>query len=377
MDEKESKGSAPCCCAGTERRAAFCFGPVQHATPPWVTGTVDTAAGQTPRVRTALVFADRVGSWKARWGVGRMHYAVEPGLYAVGQPSPESPVFVSANYKMSFDRLRSNLAGRDGWILVLDTKGINVWCAAGKGTFGTDELVARAAATRLAEVVSHRQIVVPQLGAPGVSAHQVRERSGFKVVYGPVRAEDLPAFLDAGMRATPDMRRVTFPFRERLALIPMELVMSAWYAVFILLGFYLVSGFRGGEYAVERAVTVGTHCAVLFVAAYVAGAAATPALLPWLPGRAFSTKGAAAGLAAALGCAAYAWKHPAFFENGLAEAGWLVMIPALASFLAMNFTGASTYTSLSGVHREMRWALPLQVVGSLAGLGLWVAGRLV
>jgi acetyl-CoA decarbonylase/synthase complex subunit gamma len=85
-----------------------------------------------------------------------MDYSIEPGLYALGAPDRESPVLVSANYKMSFDELRSALPGRDLWILVLDTKGINVWCAAGKGTFGTEELVKRIASSGLSQVVAHR-----------------------------------------------------------------------------------------------------------------------------------------------------------------------------------------------------------------------------
>ena len=77
---------------------------------------------------------------KVRWGIGRMNYRVDPGLYSLGNPDALSPVLVSANYKMSFDRLRESLPGRNAWILVLDTDGVNVWCAAGKGTFGTEEL---------------------------------------------------------------------------------------------------------------------------------------------------------------------------------------------------------------------------------------------
>ena len=113
--------------------------------------------------------------------------SVDPGLYAVGHPTPESPVLVSANYKMSFDRLRSQLTGLTHGCLVLDTRGVNVWCSAGKGTFGTDEIVGRVRANRLGEIVSHRTLVVPQLGAPGVAAHQVKNRCGFRVVYGPVQ----------------------------------------------------------------------------------------------------------------------------------------------------------------------------------------------
>jgi CO dehydrogenase/acetyl-CoA synthase gamma subunit (corrinoid Fe-S protein) len=71
--------------------------------------------------------------------------------------------------------------------LILDTKGINVWCAAGKGTFGTDELVSRISKTGLSKIILHRKLVLPQLGAPGVSAHEVTKQTGFSVVYGPVR----------------------------------------------------------------------------------------------------------------------------------------------------------------------------------------------
>jgi hypothetical protein len=106
-------------------------------TEPWVLGTLDTPVRVVPRVDTRLRPTDHLGTWRVRWGIGRMRYRVDPGLYAVGQPTPDSPVLVFANYKMSFDGLRSQLAGVDAWVLVLDTQGVNVWCAAGKGTFGT------------------------------------------------------------------------------------------------------------------------------------------------------------------------------------------------------------------------------------------------
>jgi hypothetical protein len=190
----------------------------------YIVGKVQTAAGEVPRVSTALTARDVLGSWAARWGVNRMNYAVPPGLYCVGDADENSPVIVSANYKMSFDVLRKNLAGLTAWILVIDTVGINVWCAAGKGTFGTDEIVGRLATVNLAKVVSHRTLIVPQLGAPGVAAHEVSRQFGFRVVYGPVRASDLPAFLAAGLQAAPAMRRVNFTFWDRLILTPIELV---------------------------------------------------------------------------------------------------------------------------------------------------------
>ncbi len=182
-------------------------------------GEVGTPAGAVPRVATRLIAADRIGAIKVRFGLRRMRYAVEPGLYAVGSPTAESPVFVSANYKLSFDHLRKELEGIDGWIMVIDTLGINVWCAAGKGTFGTEEIIHRIEVARLSEVVGHRRIIVPQLGAPGVAAHEVTRRSSFHVIYGPVRARDIPEFLDSGMKTSREMRRVRFNIGDRMALM--------------------------------------------------------------------------------------------------------------------------------------------------------------
>lgn len=325
---------------------------------------------QIPQVSRTLYWSDHPGRWKARWGIRQMKYVVKPGLYAIGNPDGDSPVFVSANYKMSFDYLRSQLDSRDGWILVLDTKGINVWCAAGKGTFGTDELVKRIEAVKLDKIVNHRTLIVPQLGATGVSAHKVQQQSDFRVLYGSVRAEDLPTFLDAGMKATDQMRRVKFSLWDRTVLIPMEIVMCGKYATFVAICFFLLSGLNRKGYSISLAVSDGLPSAILLLVSVIAAAILGPLLLPWLPGRAFSVKGIWIGLAATLGLWFYNFER---FDI----IAWLLIIPAVTSFIVMNFTGASTYTSLSGVRREMRIAVPLQLLCAVAGVGLWLAGRFV
>jgi acetyl-CoA decarbonylase/synthase complex subunit gamma len=337
--------------------------------------TVREAARAVPRVSTELGFEDRLGGVKARWGIGRMHYGIEPGLYAVGEPTPESPVLVSANYKLSFDHLRGELSGRDAWILVLDTNCINVWCAAGKGTFGTDEIVRRVDAADLEDLVSHRKLVVPQLGAPGVSAHDVRRRCGFRVVYGPVRAADLAAFLDAGMKASPQMRRVRFPLWDRLVLVPVELVMGIRYALLTAAAFLLLGGLGPDGYSLVGVRTIGLPSAAAIFLAFVGAAVLGPALLPWLPGRAFSVKGAALGLALVSAAAWTGW--PTSSSHWIHGASWVLLVPAVASFVVMSFTGASTYTSLSGVLREMRFAVPAQIATAVIGVGLWLTGLFV
>ena len=56
---------------------------------------------------------------------------------------------------------------------------------------------------------------------------------------------------------------------------------------------------------------------------------------------------------------------------------WFLIVPALAAFLGMNFTGASTYTSLSGVRKEMKWAVPVQIAGGAMGICIWLVSRFI
>jgi hypothetical protein len=296
----------------------------------------------------------------ARWGVNRSGHRVEPGLYALKNPNAGSPVLVTANYTLSFDALRSALPGIDGYILVLDTQGINVWCAAGKGTFGTDELVRRIEATALHDVVDHRVLILPQLGAPGVSAHEVKRRSGFRVEYGPIRAADLPQYLQT-RRATPEMRRVHFGLRDRLVLIPVE-----WVHVLLpMLVATLLAYFLGG-----------TLASTAVLAAVLAGTVAFPILLPWIPTREFSSKGFILGGLAALPFALVAWfQHlgtPWWVRIGWTLA-YLLAMPPVTAYLALNFTGSTTFTSRTGVRREILSYIPIMAATFGAGIVLTLA----
>jgi hypothetical protein len=342
---------------------------------PFVTGSIETPVGPVPQVSSALTWQDHWGTVRARWGVGRMNYTVEPGLYALGNPDNQSPVLVAANYKMSFDRLREAIPGRNAWLLVLDTDGINVWCAAGKGTFGTEELVRRIMMSGLHNVVSHRELILPQLSGPGVAAHQVKKIAGFSVHYGPIRSSDLPAYLDAALKATPAMRLKTFTLRERVALIPIELVAAFKTSLVIMLAFFLLAGLGGPAGYWSNAVNYGLFAVVALLTAIMAGAVLTPILLPVLPGRAFSLKGCIVGVVAALVLLILRNPDLASWPGRFEALAWLLLAPSLSAYLAMNFTGASTYTSLSGVKKEMRLALPLEIGAGLIGIGLWLASR--
>ena len=343
----------------------------------FVIGSIQTAVGPVPQVSSSLVWADRLGTYKARWGIGRMHYIIEPGLYALGKPDEQSPVLVTANYKMSFDKLREALPGRDMWILVLDTKGINVWCAAGKGTFGTMELVNRIQFSSLAKIVSHRELILPQLSGPGVAAHHVKKLSGFKVIYGPIRATDLPTFLDNGFKATPEMRLKTFTTWERMELIPMELIEALKAGIIVIpILFFLSFVGKSGE-GWMNALSHGYFSALSLLIAILAGAVLAPLLLPWLPGRAFSIKGLSLGFLFTAILMVFFWNDWITGTGRLEILAWFFLTPAVSAYLAMNFTGASTYTSLSGVRKEMRWALPMQIGAGIVGLILWFGAHYI
>ena len=361
LDDRKSA----CCGGGWTCESTRTAGELDERAYPWIERLLATPSGSVPVIRTKLLASDRVATWRVRWNLGRMDYAVPPGLYAVGAPDDRSPVLVTANFKLTFDRVRTCLAGRSAWLLALDTKGINVWCAAGKGTFGTDELIARIGATGLAAVVSHRTLILPQLGAPGVAAHLVTKATKFHVVWGPVRADDIPAFLDAGLKATPAMRRVTFPLKERLVLTPVEFTQVAFHPVFL------------GVFGLWALQILGLKFIPIdgpaFLASILLGTVVLPVLLPWIPVRPFALKGWIVGLAATAAIVALRGVTLATPAGLLTAAAYMLIYPALTAFISMGFTGSSTYTSLSGVVKEMQYAIPSMIVSGGLGLAALVA----
>jgi hypothetical protein len=337
---------------------------------PFVEGFVSTPAGKVPRIKTDLQREDRLGTLGARLGVARDNYTVAPGLYAVGQPDAAAPVLVTANYKLSFDMLRRHLGGVAAWLLVLDTRGINVWCAAGKGTFGTTEIVHRVRSVHLEKVVGHRTLVLPQLGAPGVSSQRVKRACGFEVVWGPIRARDLPAFLSAGNKADEAMRSVTFTLKERLELVPVEFYLLRRPFVWMVLAIFLLSGIGRHLFSPSAAIERGLAATALSIVGIAVGCGLVPLLLPWVPGRAFAFKGGLVGLVVSTGVViAFSPVAQLAFWPGVAL---VLFASAVSSYLAMNFTGTTPFTSPSGVEKEMRMAIPIQLASVVVAAGLWV-----
>jgi len=324
-----------------------------------------------PKVDTRLTWKDKLGAVKVRWGINRNDYRVNPGLYKVGKPDSQSDVFISANYKLSFDALRKNLALLDAWILVIDTKGVNVWCAAGKGTFATENLVKSIKSSSLDRIVKHRRIIVPQLGATGVAAHIVKEQTGFKVIYGPVRAKDIKTFIGAGYKASAEMRKVNFSFIDRAKLIPVDVMQGKYKLLLSALALFILSGLDRQGLLFHKMRQTGLVPVINLGGAYLSGIVLAPLLLPFVPFRAFAAKGAFWGVVITL---VLRYLYPISLLQTIAFG--LVNV-SVASFMMMNFTGSSTYTSLSGVQKEMKIAVPLQIVFAASGIILFIISKLI
>jgi len=346
---------------------------MERIKPNYIKGQIETPAGTVNQVSSTWTNKDKFSTLKVRWSIGRMDYIVSPGLYAVGNPDKEANVYVSCNFKLSFDLLRRALHRLNAWILVLDTKGINVWCAAGKGTFGSKELLFRIKEHQLEKVINHKRIIVPQLGATGVSAYKIKEEEGFKVIYGPVKAEDIPAFIENGYKATPEMRKVTFNLWDRMKLIPVELFYAKYYLILIPAIFFILSGLNPNGFSVDASWSNGGRAIVNLCVAYLSGCVLSPILLPLIPFKSFSLKGVVIGWLMAVFLLYFNYLS----ANILEIISWFLIIGGISSFMAMNFTGASTFTSLSGVQKEMKISLPVQIFSTALGFIGWIISRFI
>ena len=287
-------------------------------------------------------------------GLRILPFPTRTGLIRIGNPGRESPVLLTCNFDLTVRRLRRALRGLDCFLLVAPSRGINVWCAAAGGHLTANEVASVIKTSGISEMVDHRRLVLPQLAATGVERKHVEERTGWRVVFGPVRAEDIPAYLANHYKKTDEMRKVRFDLAERLEMavmwaVPISIVPLAplliWWP-------WLVLPFLA---------------AVWGIALFTFGA------FPWLPVGATGGKGAEAEghsfrwarylivfdprLRASLtvlllflgGLAAYVWL--AGEGEWISLAGWGLAGLAISLLIGLDLTG-STPIYKSGLHDE-------------------------
>ena len=138
------------------------------------------------------------------------------GLIEIGTPDRHSPVLLTCNYHLTVERVKRSLRGLDCYLLVASSRGVNVWCAATGGLFTHHDVISALKTSGIESLVDHREVILPQLAAAGIEAQQVRQKTGWEVVWGPVYAQDIPVFLANRQQKTAGMRQVRFPLRDRI-----------------------------------------------------------------------------------------------------------------------------------------------------------------
>ncbi|MEE9133626.1 MAG: HgcAB-like fusion protein [Gemmatimonadota bacterium] len=138
------------------------------------------------------------------------------GLVRIGSPGRDSPVLLTGNFRLTVERVRRALEGIDAYLLVANSRGVNVWCAATGGLLTNHDVLSVLKTSGIEDLVDHRQVILPQLAATGIEGKVIHKKTGWRVVWGPVYANSIPAFLGSDLEKTAEMRSVSFPWPQRL-----------------------------------------------------------------------------------------------------------------------------------------------------------------
>jgi ubiquinone/menaquinone biosynthesis C-methylase UbiE len=277
---------------------------------------------------------------------------VAPGLYSIGQPTPDSPVLVTGNFDLTVRRLVKAIDHKlHAWLLVVDSGGINVWCAAGGGFLTAERVIGALSVSRLDEVVNHRALILPQLCASGVDGWAIRKQTKWGVHWGPVRATDLPAYIRAGRKKTDEMRHVRFPLRDRLEMLAATM---GFYGLMILIPVALI---WPASFWPLLAAMLGLS---LFYAI----------TLPWLPGQDGLAKSLPLAVIALAGMLVYSWYVHSTALTDIFNR--LVGLTGLSVFVGAELQGMSP--KMRGEQANWGWEV---IIAVFLALAYWLIPRLL
>lgn len=264
-------------------------------------------------------------------------FPIQIGLYRIGNPTKDSPVLVTANFILTFTSVRKHLRGSDCYLLVIDSRGINVWCAAGKGNFSAKEISYVVRATRVGDLVGTRRMILPKLSANGVKYREIKQLTGWDAVFGPVYARDIPEYLRNGYVLSENMKRVEFTLANRLwVAIPFSGFIAFWFVVPLLFLRNLYSP--------------------MIPALALAAGIAFPVTFYILPTDSFFKKGLVLGLAGAVAATILLITVGAPARDIIM---WALTVVGMTVFIAMDFSGMSPVSNYSKIKEEYYVVVPL------------------
>lgn len=178
------------------------------------------------------------------------------GLIRIGQPGRDAPVFLTCNYRLTVQRVRRALSGTDCYLLVANSRGVNVWCAATGGLMTNHDVISVLRTSGIEELVDQRQVILPQLAATGVERKVIQKKTGWRAIWGPADAKHIPDFIKNRFQNTPAMRRVSFPWPARFEMA------VAWAFPISLIAALVVGLFWGQAVAAVIALVWGLSLAM-------------------------------------------------------------------------------------------------------------------
>ncbi len=121
---------------------------------------------------------------------------VEPDIYAVGEPGPESPVFVTTNFSLTYFIISGEIenSGLSAWLVVPECEGMSVLTSWAAGKFSASSIAKFIQEKDLEGKVDSRQLIIPGYVSQ-ISGELEDCLPGWKVVVGPQESADIESFI--------------------------------------------------------------------------------------------------------------------------------------------------------------------------------------
>ena len=269
---------------------------------------------------------------------------------------------MTANYLLTVLLVVRRVRTFNARLLVVDTDGINVWCAAGKGKFGKDAVVEQLTRydRKLLSVDERPALILPKLSFSGVDLGSLREY-GVRPIVGPVYARDLPAYLSNPPFKDCSEDRVVFGLQSRLFTWLPGLLQTLGQSFILILVLWIAHLLCGSSVPFVGILLLVT----LLATAY-------PILFPWIPGSRFAVKGLWLGVAVAVGLAALSL---AGLLSTAALSTAVLFSVGTGVFFGLAYTGNSAVSNYSRIRKEVARFLPVYVLLYIASLVSFIVGE--
>jgi hypothetical protein len=263
-------------------------------------------------------------------------FRIKPGLYYIGEANGKPPIFVTSNNYLTVFLLARRLRNNNIRLLIIDTKGINVWCSAGEGQFSAKEIIGKATECGLLKEKSTINIILPKFSLAGVKLEDLRKHD-ISPIIGPLYAKDVPSFLRQDKLKNQIDDRVNFGLQSRAFTALPTAVQFFYY----FLGVYVITL----GYVPADIIWIATGLAFIY-----------PLLFSWLPGKLFSVKGLSLALFVSV---------VSIFSNYSSveeQLSLIIFIFATSLFIALSYTGNSAVSNYTSVRKETARFLPVIVI---------------